>query len=81
MANIGIDSPRTIWKGFFMECIRTIQPTNIINGMNKVIRIDNHTTREGPIEQGIVKTQLEIVEVEKASLFPHKCSIHFALIV
>ena len=40
MANIGIGDPRTIWKGNFMECTWTIQPTKIMNGMKKTRLID-----------------------------------------
>ena len=35
----------------------------------------------GPSVKGVVKAQLEIVEVTKYSIFPHICSMHFALTV
>ena len=47
----------------------------------KNIVIENPTKRAGPIVQGMLKTRLEIVEVEKYSLFPHRCSLYFELIV
>ena len=34
------------------------------------------TKRSGTSVQGMVKTQLEIVEVEKASLYPHRLILH-----
>ena len=33
----------------------------------------------GPSVQGIVKTQLKVVEVENASLCPHGCSLNYTL--
>ena len=33
----------------------------------------------GTSVQGMVKNQLEIVELEKLSLFPHRYSLYFAL--
>ena len=38
----------------------------MVNGLNKNIRIDNPTKGGGPREQGMVRTQLEIVEVGKS---------------
>ena len=49
--------------------------------MNKNKVIDKPTKRVGTIVQGMVKTKLEIVGVEKASLFPHRCSLNFSLTV
>ena len=52
-----------------------------MNGLKKRRGIEKPKKRAGPIEEVMVKTELELVEVEKASLFPHKYSIHFVLIV
>ena len=81
MANIGIGAPRKIRKGNLMESTQTIQPISMINRMNKNKVIDKPTKRVGTIVQGMVKTKLEIVGVEKASLFPHRCSLNFSLTV
>ena len=53
----------------------------MMNGLEKIRGRENPTKRSGPIQQGMVKTQTETVEVEKASLYPHRCSLHCALIV
>ena len=45
------------------------------------IEIDKHKKRSGPREQGIVKTQLEVMEVENSSLCTHIWSLHCALTV
>ena len=52
-----------------------------MNGLKKIRGRDNPTKRAGTIIQGIVKTQLEVVEVESSPLFPHICSLHCALTV
>ena len=40
MANICIGAPSKIWKGKLTECTWNIQPTKMMNGMNKSILID-----------------------------------------
>ena len=50
-----------------------------IIGMNKIIVREKTTKRAGPIEQGMVKTPLEIVEVEKSPICPHRFSLHCSL--
>ena len=49
--------------------------------MKKNIGRGNPTKSAGTILQGIVKTQLEVVEVENNSLCPHRFSLHYALTV
>ena len=71
MANIGDDSPRTICKGNLMECKLIIHKTSTTNGPKKNRGREKLIKREGPRVKGIVKTQLEVVEVENASLCPH----------
>ena len=66
MDKIGISAPRTIRKGNFMECTRTIHPTSVMNGLKEIIGRDKTTERSGPNIQGMVETQLEILEVEKS---------------
>ena len=53
----------------------------MMNGMDKRRLIENTTKSAGLREKGMVKTQLEIMEVPKASLYPHIRSLNFALIV
>ena len=48
---------------------------------NKIMEIEKDKTRAGHREQGMVKNLQEIVEVGKASLYTHKYSVHFSLIV
>ena len=72
MANIGIGDPSIVWKVNLMEFIRTILPTIIINGLKKIRRREKPIKRAGTIGQGMAKTQLEVVEVGKASLYPHR---------
>ena len=67
MENIGIGAPSTIWKGNFMECTRTIHTTSGMNGLKEIIGRDKTTERSGPNIQGMVKTQLEILEVENSN--------------
>ena len=81
MAKIGICTPSTRWEVNLMGCTLTIQQTNIINGMKRSIDIGKPKKRAGPIEQGMVKTQLRILEVVKASLCTHICSLNCAMIV
>ena len=64
MARIGICALITRWKGNLMECTRTIHPTSTMNGINLIIGREKPTKRAGPREQGMVKTKLEILEVE-----------------
>ena len=40
---------------------------------------DKPIKRTDPSIQGIVETQMEIVEAENYSLFNHRCSLHCAL--
>ena len=54
---------------------------NMMNLLKKNIGREKPTKRSGPSVQGMVKTQLETLEVVKSSLFPHKCIQHFLLIV
>ena len=81
MARIGIDAQITRAKGNIIECTLTIYATRMMNGMKKIKGIDNPTKRAGPSVQGMVKTQPEIVEVKIDSLYPHRCSLHCALMV
>ena len=53
----------------------------MMEGFNKNRGRDTTTKRYGPREQGMVKTQLGIVEAEKSSLYTHRCSLHCAPIV
>ena len=80
-ATIGIGASIKIWKGNFMECTSTIHPTSMVNGLKKSRVRYKPTKRAGPIEQCMVKTQLEIVEVENASLCTDRCSMHCAQMV
>ena len=52
-----------------------------MNGTKKNRIREKPTKREGPILKGIVKTQLEVVGVEKALLFTHRFSLHYELTV
>ena len=81
MDNIGIGSPNTIWELNLMECTCTIQPTSMKIGTKKNIGREKPTKSSGPIEQVMVKTELENVEVGKASLCTHRYSQHCALIL
>ena len=81
MDKIGIGDPSIIWKVNLMEFIRTILPTIIMNGLKKIRRREKPTKRAGTRGQGMVKTQLEVVEVGKASLYPHRFSLNCSLIV
>ena len=76
MENIGIGSPSTIWKGSLTECTWTIHPTIVINGLKENRRREKPKKIAGPSVQGMVKNQLEIVEVWKSSFFPHRCSLN-----
>ena len=49
--------------------------------MNKNIGIENSTKMESTIIQGIVKTEMEVVEAENSLLFPHRYSLHYAMTV
>ena len=62
-----------------MEWALTIHPISIMNGRNKNRGRDKPIKITGPILQGMVKTQLEIVEVGKSSLYPHRCILYIAL--
>ena len=53
----------------------------MMNGQKKIRRREKPTKRAGSSLQGIVETQMEIVEEEDHSLCPHRCSLHFALTV
>ena len=81
MSNIGGGSPSTRWKVNLMECTQTIQSTSMMNGLNKIRERYKPTKMESTSVQGMVKTKLEKVEVEKASLFTHRCSLNFSLTV
>ena len=63
MVKIGISAPSTRQKNNLIECTWTTQITNKTNGINNKKVRDNPTRRDGTREQGIMKTQLEIVEV------------------
>ena len=52
-----------------------------MNGKKKITGIENPTKMADTSLQGVVKNQLEIVEVEKASIFTHICSLQFKLTV
>ena len=65
MDKIGIGPPSTRWKGNLMGCTFTIQPTNIMNGMKKRRLIEKPKKMAGTRVKGVVKNQLEIVEVKK----------------
>ena len=64
-----------------MECTLAIQTKSMINGLKKIKVRDNPKKWSDLREQGVVKTQPEIVEVVKASLCTYRCSLYFALIV
>ena len=64
MSKIGIVALITISKRNLMECTLTIHPTSMMNGLKKIRGRENSTKKSGPSEQGMVKTQLEIVEME-----------------
>ena len=64
-----------------MECTWNIYSKRIIYGLNKNRGRDKGTKRAGTKLQGIVKTELELVEVRNASLYTHICSLHFELTV
>ena len=66
ISKIGIGDPSTTLKGNFMECTWNIHPISMVNGLKKNIGRDKSTKGAGPREQGMVKTQLEIMEVEKS---------------
>ena len=53
----------------------------MMNGLKKRRGRENPTKMAGPREQGMVKTQLEIVEVGKATLYPHRRSLHCVMII
>ena len=63
MAKIGIGAPSIICKVNLMECTLTIPPAIMVNGLNKIRGRENPTKRAGTRGQGMVKIQLEIVEV------------------
>ena len=52
-----------------------------MNSLKKNIGKENPKKRADPSVQGIVKNQLETMEVGKAPLFPHKFSLYFSLTV
>ena len=79
MANIGGGAPITIRKGNLMEYTRTIQPINMMNSTKKNTGRENPTKRSGTSIQGTVKTQMEVLEEENISLYPHIRSLHYAL--
>ena len=64
-------------EGKFDGTYMNHHPKNMINGMNKIRERDNPTKRAGPREQGMVKTQLEIVEVKN----PHSILTYEVCIV
>ena len=68
---IGGGAPITGQKRNLMKCTRTIQPTTMKNGQKKSRGRENEKKRAGTSVQGIVKTQLEILEVGKVSLCPY----------
>ena len=68
---IGGVAPITGRKRNLMKCTQTIQPTTTKNGQKKSIGRENEKKRAGTSVQGIVKTQLEILELGKFSLCPY----------
>ena len=60
-----------------MECTWNIHSKIIIYGLNKNRGIEKDTKRAGTKLQGILKTELELVEVQNASLYTHICSLNF----
>ena len=52
-----------------------------MNGKKRETGRDNPTKRAGPSVHGTRKNKLEILEVENASLYPHICSLIYALTV
>ena len=64
MSKIGIGAPSKIWMVNLMVCTWNIQPTNMMNGMNKSILIYKPKKRADPRVQGMVKNQLKIVQVK-----------------
>ena len=81
MANIGDGAPSTRYKGNFMECTWNIHSKIIIYGLNKNRGSDKDNKMAGTKLQRIVKTELESVEVQNASLYTHICSLHCELTV
>ena len=81
MATIGGGDQITICMLNLMLYTQTIHPINTINDNKKRKVIENHTKRAGRSIQGIVETQIEILEVEIFSLFPHICFLYCALTV
>ena len=81
MANIGDGAPSTRQKGSFIKCTWGIHSKRIIYGLNKNRGREKDTKRAGTKLQGIVKNELELVQVQNDSLYTHICSLHFALTV
>ena len=81
MANIGDGASSTRQKGNFVECTWNIHSKIIIDGLNKDRGRDKDNKRAGNKLQGIVKTELELVEVQNTSLYTHIWILHFALTV
>ena len=81
MANIGGGAPRTTRKVNLMSYTGIIHPINKINGLKKYRGRKKPTKRAGTSLQEIVKTQMEVVEKENASLSPHIFSLNYALAV
>ena len=79
MAKIGGGAPRTIWMGNVMVCTCNIQPINMMIMNKKTTGIGNTTKREGPRVQGIVETQMAIVEKKNQPLCPHRSSLNYVL--
>ena len=53
----------------------------MMDGMKKNIGRENPKKREGTRLQGIVKTKLEVVEMENVSLFPRIYDLNYSLTV
>ena len=81
MAKIGIGVTSKKWKANLIECTKNHLTNKHDEWDKKSIVIDNPLKKSVTREQGMVKTQLEIMELEKFSLCPHRCSIYCALIL
>ena len=64
-----------------MECTWNIHSKRIIYGLNKNRGREKDNKRAGTKLQGFVKNELELVEVQNASLYTHICSLHCELTV
>ena len=78
MAKIGGGAPGTRWKGNLMGRTRTINPERMMNGLKKIIGRENPPKISGPSVEGIVRNQLEIMELKNTHSFltDSVCTLH-----